>query len=148
MRKGLLFASLFGLASGMAAHAAPAVNLIGTEGAGTPIVKADYYDPGYDYGVPPYDGGIRRYYGGGLADGDLIGGALGIIGGAIGGALHGPDYYARPYYGPGYGAPYYGGPNYNGEPSEAACGPDSPYFDPASGTCPPGNGEEFLYPDR
>jgi hypothetical protein len=158
LRKGLLFASatLFGLASGMQAYAAPGAGLFAMQGGGAPAVKADYYYPGEDYGappdysevppleVPPYDEGVRPYYGRGLADGDVIGGALGLIGGALGGALHGPDYSTRPYYGPDYGRPYY-----YGEGPAGACG-DSPYSDPGRGACLPDGGRDYWdpYPER
>lgn len=166
LRKELLFASatLFALASGMQAYAAPGTSLLAMQGGSAPAVKADYYYPGGYYGappdygevppieVPPYDEGVPPYYGSGLADGNVIGGALGMIGGAIGGALHGPDYSTRPYYGPGYGRSYYygEGPYYYREGPEGACAPDTPYFDPGAVACLPGGGQDYWdsYPER
>lgn len=172
--KGLMFAAAAVLAAFStltAASAGAPFNGIALKRDGASITKIDYYYPGYDYSEAPYYGegladvpGYERdpadvpgygrepaeapRYGGGLADGDVIGGALGAVTGAIDGAIHGSGAYARPYYGPGYDeAPFYRG--YSGAYEEspvAACQRNFPYFDPRTGTYVTESGEEFVCP--
>ncbi len=158
--KGLVFATaavLATLSALTAASAAPAFNGIVLERDGASITKVDYYYPGgYDGEAPYYGNREAPYYGnteapyrgGGLADGDVIGGALGAVTGAIGGALHGSGAYGRPYYGPSY----YDGPNYGNysgayeESPVSACERSFPSFDPQTGTYITDSGDEFLCP--
>jgi hypothetical protein len=100
-RKGFLFAAAavcFASSAFTPASAGSIPALFALERDTAAVVNVGYHDHGY------YDRQYGPYYGNGLLDipATLIGGALGIVTGALDGAFYGGPFFAGPIYDNGY----------------------------------------------